>query len=230
MKAPSTAAIVLAAGMSSRYGEVNKLLLPFGTSTVVRTAVEVVLSAGLADVVVVTGHQHQDVVAALAGAPVAFVHNPRFREGEMLSSIKAGLVYLGQRSADTVDAALVVLGDQPLLPAWVIQRIVQAHAQRCGEIVAPKFGAVRGHPVLIGRRYWLEALALPDGAPMRELLRAHPAAVAHILVNTDAVIRDVDTPELYEQALRQASAHTRPQALTTDPSTDRGPRANPGPG
>jgi molybdenum cofactor cytidylyltransferase len=196
------AAIVLAAGTSSRYGGANKLLLPFGASTVVGAAVDAVLTAGLTHLVVVTGHQRDAVQAALAGAPVAFTDNPRYREGEMLSSIKAGLIALDHaaQGVPCVDAALIALGDQPLLPPAVIGRLILAYERRCGEIIAPKFGAVRGHPVLIDRRWWPEVMALPDGTPMRELLRAHPEAVAHILVNTDAVIRDVDTPELYEQA------------------------------
>jgi molybdenum cofactor cytidylyltransferase len=200
---PFVAALVLAAGTSSRYGEANKLLLPFGASTVLRHAVDAVLSADIGRVVVVTGHQPNDVRAVLEGAPVEFVHNPRYRQGEMISSIQAGMNRLSVAvpGGARVDAALVVLGDQPLLPAWVIHRLVQAYAQRCGEIIAPKFGNVRGHPVLIGQMWWREAQALPEGAPMRDLLRAHPEAVAHVLVNTDAVIRDVDTPALYEEAL-----------------------------
>jgi molybdenum cofactor cytidylyltransferase len=197
---PAVAAIVLAAGTSSRYGGANKLLLPFADGTVVQCVVNTVLSAGVSHVIVVTGHQRAQVEQALERMPVSFVHNPRYAEGEMSSSIKAGLASFAHSDAG---AALIVLGDQPALPAWVIRRLLQAYAGNCGEIVAPKFGDVRGHPVLIARRWWAEAQALPDGAPMRELLKAHPEAVAHLLVNTDAVIKDVDTPALYEEALEQ---------------------------
>lgn len=205
------AAIVLAAGTSSRYDGANKLLLPFGSEPVVRRVVSTVLAAGLSEVVVVTGHQRERVEEALAGLPIAFVHNPRYREGEMISSIKAGLVHLASSDAH---AALIVLGDQPLLPAWIIRRIVRAYMQGCGEMIAPRFGALRGHPVLIARPWWPAALALSDGEPMRALLRAHPQAVAHILVNTDAVLQDVDTPEAYQQALDRLSASI--PAFTTE--------------
>ncbi|MCS6846315.1 MAG: nucleotidyltransferase family protein [Anaerolineae bacterium] len=195
------AAIVLAAGTSSRHGGTNKLLLPFRDGTVIRSTVQVVRNAGIAHVVVVTGHERQRIEAALATLPVTFVHNPRYREGEMLSSIKAGLTHL---QATDAEAAFIVPGDQPLLPAWLLRRIRQAFEQGCGEIIAPKFGDVRGHPVLIARRWWPAALALPDGAQMRMLLRANPQAVAHILVNTDAVLLDVDTPEAYQRALERS--------------------------
>ena len=201
MRSEPVAAIVLAAGMSSRYGGANKLLLPFSDGTVVRRVVQTVLNAGIGHIVVVTGHDREHIEAALATMPLTFVHNPRYREGEMLSSIKAGLAHLQGSAAE---AAFIVPGDQPLLPVAIFRRIRQAFEHRCGDIVAPKFGAVRGHPVLIARRWWPAALALPDGAQMRMLLRANPQAVAHILVNTDAVLLDVDTPEAYHRALERA--------------------------
>lgn len=195
------AAVVLAAGTSSRYGGANKLLLPFRDGTVIRSTVQIVRNAGIVHVVVVTGHERRRIEAALANLPVTFAYNPRYREGEMLSSVKAGLTYLGETDAE---AAFITPGDQPLLPAWLFQRMQRAFVQGCGEIIAPKFGEVRGHPVLVARRWWPSALALPDGAQMRTLLRANPQAVAHILVNTDTVLLDVDTPEAYQRALERS--------------------------
>ncbi|MFN4293554.1 MAG: NTP transferase domain-containing protein [Thermoflexales bacterium] len=197
-RAGPVAAIVLAAGTSSRYPGANKLLLPFRDGAVIHSAVRAARDAGIAPLIVVTGHERERIEAALAALPVTFAHNPRYREGEMLSSIKIGLAQL--EDAD-VAAAFIVPGDQPLLPTWLFRRMHQAFVQGCGEIIAPKFGAMRGHPVLIARRWWRMALALPDGAQMRALLQANPQAVAHILVNTDAVLLDVDTPEAYQQAL-----------------------------
>jgi molybdenum cofactor cytidylyltransferase len=196
-------AVVLAAGTSSRYGQtdgapVNKLLLPFGDSCVVRSAVQTLVDAGLTDVLVVTGHQHEAVQAALATGPaVRFVHNPRFREGEMVSSIQSALRHLEH---DPADGALITLGDMPLVPVAIIRRLIDAYARNCGGIVAPRVGQQRGHPVLLGRAYWQDALALPDGAPMRQLLAKHAAHVALLQVNTELVLQDVDTPALYASA------------------------------
>ena len=224
----SVAAIVLAAGSSSRYGGANKLLLPFGDELVVQRAVRTVREAGIERIVVVTGHQSQVVIAALANMSCEFVHNPRHAQGEMISSIQVGLRHLVDSD---MRAALIVLGDQPLLPAWIIRRLIEAFEHGCGEIVAPRFGAQRGHPVLISRKHWDEALRLPDGAPMRTLLFMHPNDLAQIVVNTDAVLRDVDTPELYAEALQLAPPHPGPlpegEGVTTDPNTARSLRANP---
>ena len=120
----------------------------------------------------------------------------------MISSIQAGLRHLlPQRE---IVAALVCLGDQPLMPAAIIRQVVQAFRQSCGDIVAPRFRGQRGHPVLLHRRFWEEALALPHGAFLRELLKRYPQAFTPIEVNTDFVLRDVDTPDAYREALALA--------------------------
>lgn len=191
--------IVLAAGASTRFGA-NKLLLPFGNSVVVQHSLRTVREVGFERIVVVTGHQSDDVRAALQHESCEFVHNPRHHEGEMISSIQAGLRHL---QASDAAAALIVLGDQPLLPAWIVRALLRAYDYRCGDIVAPRYREQRGHPVLLDRRFWDEALRLPDATPMRTLLRLHPEDVATLLVNTDAVLRDVDTPALYEEALQK---------------------------
>jgi molybdenum cofactor cytidylyltransferase len=201
------AVIVLAAGTSSRYGA-NKLLLPFGDGTVISTVVSTALHSSARPVLVVTGHEADQVRLALQSmaGQVTFAHNPLFRSGEMLSSIKAGLRALQAMSTESPTAVLIVLGDQPLLRLDVIQRLLIAHEQNCGDLIAPRFGlnGQRGHPVLIGRRWWEEVLALPPDSNVRELLRAHRDGLTHLVVNSDSILGDVDTPEAYRAALDRA--------------------------
>jgi molybdenum cofactor cytidylyltransferase len=190
---------LLAAGKSSRYKGANKLLLPFADSTVIRVSAERLLQAVDAPLIVITGHQVEHVTAALNGLPVRFVHNDNYAEGEMSSSIKCGL-----RAAEALPdvlAALVALGDMPMLPIDIVRQICAEHQKLTKPIIAPRFQSLRGHPVLLDRAYWQEALALRDGAPMRELLERHPDNTHLIDVDTDLILRDVDTPELYAQAL-----------------------------
>lgn len=194
-------AIILAAGTSSRYGQENKLLLPFGQSVVVRETVQAVLKAGVLNPIVVTGHQCERVEAALHDLPVLRVHNPNYRAGEMLSSIQTGLRHILAQSDQHIEAVFIVLGDQPLLPPQLLRRLSQAFGRQCAEILAPRFDGVRGHPVLMARKWWAEALALQPGQNLRELLKAHPEAVAFLQVNSDIVLRDVDTPQAYAEAL-----------------------------
>ncbi len=187
--------------MSSRYGNgTNKLLLPFADGTVVRHVVNTVIAAQVDHIIIVTGHSMSTSMDALANVPATFVHNPRYAEGEMVSSTQAGLAHLESTHAQ---AAMIVLGDQPLMPVSILRRLMLAYRRGCGSILAPMFNGTRGHPVLLDRMWWPAALALPDGAPMRQLLRAHPEHVVHLLVNSDVVLKDVDTPDLYAEALAQ---------------------------
>ncbi len=214
------AAIVLAAGMSRRYAGTNKLLLPFGTGTVISTTVSAVVRSAARPVVVVTGHEAERVEQALAeqapaecapgGPPLApspvpltFVYNPEYQTGEMLSSIKAGIRFLTPGPAD---ATMIVLGDQPLVRPDVIERLRVAFERGCGELIAPRLGldGQRGHPVLIGRRWWGDVLALPPDGNVRDLLRANAASLTYLVINSDSILGDVDTPEAYREALARA--------------------------
>ena len=205
------AIIVLAAGMSRRYGA-NKLLLPFGAGTVISTVISRVTQSSARPIVVVTGHQAEHVQAELharlPNATLTFVHNPDYAIGEMLSSVKTGLRFLLPGPAD---AAMVVLGDQPLIRLDVIERLRIAYEQNCGDLIAPRFGmnGQRGHPVLIGRRWWNDVLALPAESNVRDLLRANLASLVHMVVSDDSILGDVDTPDAYQEALAHASVERR---------------------
>lgn len=202
------AAIVLAAGMSSRYGA-NKLLLPFAGGTVISRVVSIVTLSPTRPVAVVTGHQADQTQAALQPLHdgVTFVHNADYRAGEMLSSIKAGLYYLLSLPGAELQASLIVLGDQPLIRLDVLQRLCEAFERNCGDLIAPRMGAdgPRGHPVLIGRRWWDAILALPADGNVRDLLRANQRSMTHLVVNSDSILGDVDTPDAYRAALGRQS-------------------------
>jgi molybdenum cofactor cytidylyltransferase len=148
----------------------------------------------------VTGHLGNEVQAALADEPVRFVHNPDYRDGEMLSSLQAGLRAL----SDDIGACLVVLGDQPQLDNRIVHEIICAYAEGRGTIVAPSYHHRRGHPILIDRMYWHDLLNLPSGGAPRDVINAHADATFYVNVETDSVLRDVDTPEQYDQERRRA--------------------------
>jgi molybdenum cofactor cytidylyltransferase len=101
---------------------------------------------------------------------------------------------------------MIVLGDQPLIRLDVLERLRVAYERGCGELIAPRFGidGPRGHPVLIGRRWWNDLLALPADGNVRDLLRANPTNLTHVVVNNDSILGDVDTPQAYQEALAHA--------------------------
>ncbi len=193
-------AVVLAAGLSRRMGQ-PKVLLPWSDNkTILGHILEQLMLARVQHIVVVTGHRADEVKAQADCLGVSTVFNPDFAAGEMLSSLKVGL----QALPPQVSGALMVLGDQPHIQPRVVTEVMTAYAEGAGHIVAPSYQMRRGHPILIDRRYWNEILALPpDGAP-RDVLNRHSDQIAYVTVDTDSVLRDIDTPEDYRQERRSA--------------------------
>ena len=189
--------IVLAAGLSTRMGRV-KQLLPYGEHTVVEQVVSTLLASPVDEVLVVTGYQRAAVEAALAGWPVRAVFNPHYAEGEMLSSVQAGL----QAVSSASQAALLAVGDMPAIQAEVVAQLVQAYqAAGDGFVYIPSYQMRAGHPVLAPRPYWPAILALPRGDNLRSVWRAPGTRIRWVVVDTPSVLRDMDTPEDYEREL-----------------------------
>jgi molybdenum cofactor cytidylyltransferase len=193
-------AVVLAAGLARRMGQPKVLLEWEAGSTILDHILTQLQQAEVENVVVVTGHAAERVSEIAAQHHIPVVHNPDYATGEMLSSLKVGL----REMPDDVVAALVVLGDQPRIQPEIIRRVIQTYAEGQGSIVAPSYEMRRGHPILIDRQYWNEILALPaDGAP-RDVINAHADEIAYVVVDTDSVLGDVDTPEDYAAERRKS--------------------------
>jgi molybdenum cofactor cytidylyltransferase len=189
-------AVVLAAGLSSRMGAL-KQLLPYGDRSVIEQVVTTLQSCPVDEIIVVLGHRDGDIRAALAAYPVRIAFNARYRE-EMLTSIQSGW---SQASPQT-DAVMHVLGDQPHLQASVVRKLVAAFHDTGAGIYVPSYNHRRGHPILIPARYRTEIGALGPQATMRDFMRAHSAEIHHLTVDTDAILRDMDTPEEYEREIQ----------------------------
>jgi molybdenum cofactor cytidylyltransferase len=188
------AAIVLAAGASTRMGR-QKLTLPMaGGRPLVRLAVEQVLAAGLDEVVVVVGGDADAVAGALATLPVRVVVNPRYAEGQS-TSLRAGLDALRPGT----DAAVVALGDQPLPDPDVIRRLVAAFRTTGRPIAVPVYRDGRGNPVLFGATLFGELRGVTGDQGGRGVIARDPARVVEVPVDM-AMPADIDTPQDYEAA------------------------------
>jgi molybdenum cofactor cytidylyltransferase len=189
---PKVAAVVLAAGRSSRMAPRNKLLIDLAPGeTMIARTVDHVLASDAAPVLVVLGHQGEAVRAALAGRDVRFVAAPDYAQG-LAASLKAGIAAVPEEA----DAALVCLGDMPLVTPAMINRLLAAYdpdEDRC--IVFPVHGGRQGNPILWDRRYFAEIMALSGDSGARYLLGQHLDAAAEVEMAADAVLRDFDTPE-----------------------------------
>ena len=190
------AAIVLAAGASTRMGR-PKLTLPMPDGrALVRLAVEQILAAGLDETVVVLGGDAEAVSAALAGLPVRTLVNPRYAEGQS-TSLRAGLDALRPGT----DAAVVALGDQPLPDPDIIRRLVAAFRATGRPIAVPVYRDGRGNPVLFGTALFGELRAVTGDRGGRGVIARDPARVAEVPIDLP-MPADIDSPEDYEAARR----------------------------
>jgi len=185
------AAVVLAAGRSTRMGGPNKLLAEIARRPLVRIVAEEALASRADPVIVVAGHQRAEVEKALAGLRVRIVHNPDFAEG-LGTSLRAGIAAV---PADS-DAAIVCLGDMPRVDAALMNRLIAAFdPDRGALVVVPTFEGKRGNPVLWSRRFFPDLMAIEGDVGARHLIGRYSEAVAEVTVEGKAALIDVDTPE-----------------------------------
>ena len=185
------AAVVLAAGRSTRMGGPNKLLADIARRPLVRIAAEEALASRAKPVIVVTGHQREQVETALAGLPVQFVHNPEYADG-LATSVRAGIAAV---PADA-DGAIVCLGDMPQVDAGLIDRLIAAFDPDQGALVVmPTFEGRRGNPVLWSRRFFPDLTAIEGDVGARHLIGRYSEAVVEVPLAGKAALVDVDTPE-----------------------------------
>ncbi len=200
------AAVVLAAGRSTRMGGPNKMLAELGGKPLVRMVAEQALASKASPVIVVTGHQADDVEKALKGLNVTFVRNPDFASG-LASSVKTGI---GAVPTDAA-GAMVCLGDMPLIDARLIDKLIGAFSPERGSlIVVPTCDGRRGNPVLWSRRFFGELMGLSGDIGGRHLVDHHSEAVVEVPVDGDGAFLDIDTPQVLEVVQRAAQTDAPP--------------------
>jgi len=192
-------AIILAAGQSKRMGQ-PKMLLPWGTSTVIEHVITTFLNAGIEDVIVVTGGAREQVEGPISQYPVRKVHNNDYATGEMLSSIQCAL----RAMPDEARAALIGLGDQPQVQDKSVRLICEAYRDSQSRLIVPSFQMRRGHPWLVARPLWSEILALKPPESLRDFLNRHAEEIHYVSVDTQSVLADLDTPEDYQKSRPKA--------------------------
>ena len=185
------AAVVLAAGRSTRMGGPNKLLAEIRGRPLVRIVVEEALASLAKPVIVVVGHQRGEVEKALASLPVQFIHNPDFAQG-LGTSLKAGIAAV---PADA-DGAIVCLADMPQVDASLLNRLIAAFDPDRGALIAmPTVEGRRGNPVLWSRRFFPDLMAIEGDVGARHFIGRYSEAVVEVPLEGKAALVDVDTPE-----------------------------------
>ncbi len=188
--APCVAAIILAAGRSTRMGQA-KQLLPLGDTTLLETTIANVQRSSAGEVLLVLGAA-ADKIRRPPGIHTVF--NPNYEQG-MATSLQAGISALGPNPS----AALIILGDQPFVRPETLDQLITAHHHAGGHILIPTWKAKRGNPVLIPRGLFPEAMQLQGDTGFRALFASHPHAVQNVEVEDEGILLDIDNQEDYRR-------------------------------
>jgi len=193
---PETCAIILAAGKSERMGT-NKLLLPFHGKPMITSVIDHVQQSAVDHICIVLGAFRDDMLAVISDLPVNHCYNADYEQG-MFTSVQCGF----RNMPLSADAAIVFLGDQPMIPAEVTQKIIRAYEQSTKGILIPVYRSKRGHPVLIDKKYTaiIDELFAADG--LHTLMEKYKEDILEVDVQAPGVLRDIDTEQDYKNEIK----------------------------
>lgn len=192
--------LITAAGLSTRMGGFPKPLLHIDDQRFVERLVSTYQQAGVDDVVVVLGHEADEVSARADLSDAIVVENDRYEEG-MLSSVRAGVRKARDLEADGMFLSPV---DYPLIPATVVERLLDAYREAPeADIVHPTTDGGRGHPPLFAASTFDALLAAPEDEGARAVVYADDTDTREVAVDDERIFVDVDTPEEYWDAVKR---------------------------
>jgi molybdenum cofactor cytidylyltransferase len=194
-------AIIPAAGLSSRMGDRNKLLLPFRGKTLIEHAVDTLLESKIGEVVVVVGYEREKIEEVLESrtSAITIIDNPLYNDG-MSTSIHAGVT----AASNETEAIMIYLADQPLMEPADINQLIDAFYDARSEnrsIVVPFYQGRRGNPVILDARFKADILDVVGDIGCRRIIKLNPDKVFVVEMDTDHVVRDIDSPADYEDLL-----------------------------
>ncbi|HET8911124.1 MAG TPA: nucleotidyltransferase family protein [Ktedonobacteraceae bacterium] len=211
----TTAAIILAAGRSSRMrAGYHKLLLPLAGQPVLAHVLASVKASQARPIILVLGYQaeeiQQQLAPELASLPdLQIIHNPAYQEG-MSSSLRAGIqaltILVAQKNKISkkmrpILGSVIILGDQPLLTSEIIDRVIQAQHEQQAAIVTPLYHGKRGQPTLFATHLFPELLQVTGDEGGKSVIANHKNELATVELGDAMVNYDVDTWEAYQELL-----------------------------
>ncbi|MDQ6693917.1 MAG: nucleotidyltransferase family protein [Chloroflexota bacterium] len=193
--------LILAAGRGTRMGKQPKLLLPLSDGTpLIRHACISALSLAPCELLVVVRPDLPALADAISDLPLCVVPNPDYRQG-MASSLTVGI----NAVAASTDAVLLMLGDEPQVPAYIVQRVLAGYLLKHKPVTIPMYGSQVGPPAILSRALFPALRALIGDAGVRQLVTRDPG-VAHLVHFKESERpQDIDTPQDYSGFLQRAS-------------------------
>ena len=192
-------AIILAAGLSSRMGADNKMLLPFNNKPAVAVIVETIIEAGVKDIIVVTGYEAEDIKDVLKKYEVQFTHNKRYNEG-MTSSIQQGV------TAAKGNGYMICLSDMVMITAAEYGLLEDAFEERivvdAACICLPQYKNEKGNPVIFSAFYRESILHNREPEGCKNVVQLNKEHLYKVAMNTPHILQDFDYPDDYNKLLR----------------------------
>jgi len=184
----SIAAIVLAAGRSTRMESGNKLLAQINGKPVLHRTLLAIEGVSLQQVIVVTGFQSSKIVESISQFPVKTVHNPNYHQG-LSTSLRTGILSL----PSSTSAVIVFLADMPELTTEVSNRLIHAHLISGDKICIPVFSGRRGNPIFWPRQFFGDLVSIKGDVGGRHLVRKFSRHVQEVPVYSNSIFNDIDT-------------------------------------
>ncbi len=192
-----TAGIVLAAGMSKRFGQA-KQLLKLQDKYLLEWVLDAALASRLSKIVLVLGHEHERIKQKLGPGIIRprlqVVINERFSEGQS-HSLRTGLLVVHQQFS----SVMFLLGDQPRVQSATIDYLLDCFRESPNSICVPVYRGVRGNPTIFGRSMYGKLMAIEGDVGARHIIREHPQCVLNVEVDDPECLRDIDFPSDYEE-------------------------------
>ncbi|HEV7620541.1 MAG TPA: nucleotidyltransferase family protein [Flavisolibacter sp.] len=193
-------AIVLAAGTSTRMGDQNKLLLPFKSKTIIEITTENILGSGIEEVIVVLGHQQDDIQSKLKHLPLKFVYNSKYADG-LTTSIQKGV------EIASGDGYMLCLSDMYLVTANEYALMKQAFAQQSelnDQIIClPFYRGQRGNPVVFCSYYRNAILMHNEMNGCKNIITENRQHTYPVEMPSDHILTDMDYPADFEKLKNQ---------------------------
>ncbi len=190
-----TAGIILAAGSGSRMGK-TKQLLPFGKTTLLGQVVEAAKRSALHEIIIVLGYKAEKIRKTLDPANAKIIINKESSKGQSTSLIK-GL----ENVSSACDAAMFLLGDQPLVTAGIINQLIDAFESTEALITIPYCNEKRGNPVIIARPLFYRIKSLSGDTGARDIFDAFQECILRVEIPDTAIFNDVDTMDDYKNLI-----------------------------
>lgn len=192
-------AIVLAAGLSKRMGNINKLLLPYKGKTIIETSLENILAVGIDEVLVVTGYEAEKVKSVVQHLPVSIIHNPDYEKG-MTTSIQYGIKHAKE------NGYMICLADMFMItpPEYALleKTYEKNFASNPKYIYLPRYNNEKGNPVIFSAFYKDAILKHKEIEGCKAIVQSNKEHIFWIDMPTNHVLQDMDYYEDYEKYIK----------------------------